>query len=506
MAVSLKCAACGAEVEFEDLSPMVEETCPGCQVKVRYRECDKQMAIPVSMKLPEEFAPVDLSTVADKSSLLVGRYRKPSEESESGNNVELMLARALESLAQSIGHLDNRLTQQEQGSERDEGKGDAEDPAGEQGAPGSANSAAQGEGVKVVASNGGSEESEVVHLHPEEKAKYGEDSKATPVEARVLVRREAAKAAHAFQREKHVQGDWDERTTPVSRQVGFGWLMANYPKSTVMVSTTLMAGLIAATIFWMEDLVAERQYGKELNIVAPEGTSLSRLMADDPEAAMAETVARGYLNATSAKAALPFVWESEVIRNKFESYFKPISQPDSYELKLQDRGAGKDGKATFLYRVNLPGEKARRLLLLPEGAMPKVFWEFFEEVGEVSWADFLNRKPQNPAEMRVWLYPVEEYVEGYEADKWQSYMLHDYAEKHRILAYAPRDLGDDWQISDALRNEPVSFNRHEAVMALLKLTYKSEFKIGDSSGAVAEINDVTATSWLPEGFRVKRQD
>ena len=104
---------------------MVEETCPGCQVKVRYRECDKQMAIPVSMKLPEEFAPVDLSSVADKSSLLVGRYRKPSEESESGSNVELMLAKALESLAQSIGHLDDRLTRQEQGSERDKEKGDA---------------------------------------------------------------------------------------------------------------------------------------------------------------------------------------------------------------------------------------------------------------------------------------------------------------------------------------------------------------------------------------------
>ena len=499
MAVSLKCAACGAEVEFEDLSPMVEEICPGCQVKVRYRECDKQMAIPVSMKLPEEFAPVDLSSVADKSSLLVGRYRKPSEESESGSNVELMLAKALESLAQSIGHLDDRLTRQEQGSERDEEKGDAEDPAFE-------NSPAEDEGLKVVATNEGTGESEVVHLDPKEKAKFGEDEKANPVEARVLVRREAAKAAHAFQREKQVQGDWDERTAPASRQVGIGWLMANYPKTTVVVSTTLMLGLIAVTIFWMEDLVAGRQPVEELTIVAPEGTGLSRLMADDPEAAMAETVARGYLNATSAKAALPFVWESEVIRDKFESYFKPLSQPDSYELKLQDRGAGKDGKATFLYRVDMPGEKARRLLVLPEGAMPKVFWEFFEEVGDVSWADFLSRKPQNPAEMRVWLYPVEEYVEGYEAAKWQSYMLHDYAEKHRILAYAPRDLGDDWQISDALRNEPVSFNRHEAVMALLKLTYKSEFKIGDSSGAVAEINDVMATSWLPEGFRAKRQD
>ena len=402
-------------------------------------------------------------------------------------------------ISQSIGHLDDRLTRQEQGSEQGEEKADAEDPA-------PANGPAQEEGLKVVVSNGGSEESEVVQLQAEEKAKFGEDGKANPVEARVLVRREAAKAAHAFQREKHTQGDWDERAGPASRQVGFSWLMDNYPKSTVVVTTTLVAGLIAATIFWMEDLIAGRQSGKELNIVAPEGTSLSRLMADDPEAAMAETVARGYLNATSAKAALPFVWGSEAIRDKFERYFKPLSQPDSYELKLQDRGAGKDGKETFLYRVNLPGEKARRLLVLPEGAMPKVFWEFFEEVGDVSWADFLKRKPQNPAEMRVWLYPVEKYIEGYEADKWRSYMLHDYAEKHRILAYAPRDKGDDWQISDALRNEPVSFNRHEAVMALLKLTYKSEFKIEDSTGAVAEIEDVMATSWLPEGFRGKRQD
>ena len=108
MSVTLKCAACGAEVEFEKLSPTMEKTCPGCQVKVRYRECDKQMAIPVSMSLPEEFAHVDLSSVADKSSLLVGRYKKTSENPEASNSVDLMLTKALESLAHSIGHLDER--------------------------------------------------------------------------------------------------------------------------------------------------------------------------------------------------------------------------------------------------------------------------------------------------------------------------------------------------------------------------------------------------------------
>ena len=93
MSVTLRCAACGAEVEFEKLSPTMEKTCPGCQVKVRYRECDKQMAIPVSMSLPEEFTHVDLSSVADKSSLLVGRYKKTTEESDASNSVDLMLTK-----------------------------------------------------------------------------------------------------------------------------------------------------------------------------------------------------------------------------------------------------------------------------------------------------------------------------------------------------------------------------------------------------------------------------
>ena len=80
-------------------------------------------------------------------------------------------------------------------------------------------------------------------------------------------------------------------------------------------------------------------------------------------------------------------------------------------------------------------------------------------------------------------------------------MVHDHAEKRKVLAYAARGLGEDWRISDALRNEPVSFKRHDAVMALLKLTYMTEFSDEESSGAVAEIKDVIATSWLPEEFQ-----
>ena len=113
MAVTLKCAACGAEVVFEELNSKAEKTCPGCQVKVRYRECDEQMAIPVSMTLPEEFAPIDLSSVADKSALLVERYKRPAAESAESDTTDVTLAKALKALADSVGVLDERLNRHE---------------------------------------------------------------------------------------------------------------------------------------------------------------------------------------------------------------------------------------------------------------------------------------------------------------------------------------------------------------------------------------------------------
>lgn len=501
MSVILKCAACGAEVEFEELSPTIEKTCPGCEVQVRYRKGDEQMAIPVSMNLPEEFTHVDLSAVADKSSLLVGRYKKPALAPSAGASTEVILAKALETLAHSIGHLEERLSKHEQGGAAVTGERAEENPSVE---PAAGNGNGHSNGVVAVAKNGSEEEGgEVVQLEPEEQheeEKFRGKSKADPVGARVLVRREAAKEAHEFRREKHTQADWDEMARPDDRRSGFAWLMESYPKTTVLVSLLFVAGLITTTILWMDDLFTTQSETPEPNFPGIQGTELGKMMADDPEAALAETVARAYLNATSAKAAQPFVWESERIVEKFEKYYRPIPSPGSYDLILKQRALGPDGKPQFLFRVSSVGEKARMMLVLPEGVMPKVFWEHFAEIGDVSWDDFFKAKPQQSVEMRVWVHPVEKYIDGYGKDDWQSYMLHDYAESRKILAYAKRGLGQDWKIADALKNDPVNFNRHDAVMSLLELIYMTEFKFEEESGAVVEIKDVIATSWLPARF------
>ncbi len=505
MPVTLKCAACGAEVEFEELSPELEKICPGCEVKVRYRKGDEHMAIPVSMSLPEEFTHVDLKSVASKSDLLVGRYKKQLEGPAAAGAPDLALAKALESLAHSIGHLEERLSRHEvgmgaSGEEADdeqesiEEAGDKVGPEYDQGQP---------NGVTVVPGNGtGVEpEGEIVQLEPASDGDGHGGSKANPVNARVLVRRDAARAVRDFRREKHTQADWDERARPEERSAGFSWLMEFYPKTTILVTMFLAMALILGTILWMEDLVAGKNPTTELTMPERQGSSLGKLMADDPEAAMAESVARAYLNAQIAELALPFIWQSGGVEDKFRRYYRPLPANDPYELSLKQRVVGNDGKSQFLYGIQLPQEKERMLIVLPEGSMPKVFWEHFAEVGDLSWEAFFEEKPEDPVEMRVWVHPVEKYVGGYNQKQWQSYMVHDHAEKRKVLAYAARGLGEDWRISDALRNEPVSFKRHDAVMALLKLTYMTEFSDEESSGAVAEIKDVIATSWLPEEFQ-----
>ncbi|MBL49111.1 MAG: hypothetical protein CMP28_09165 [Roseibacillus sp.] len=515
MPVTLKCAACGAEVEFEELSPLAEETCPGCEVKVRQREGDEQMAIPVSMSLPEEFAHVDLNSVADKSDLLVGRYKKESEDPVAEGGTDLILAKALESLAHSIGNLEERLSRHEQSDVAGAGKeaADGEENFEESGGQASReNGHSQSNGVTVVPGNGNgtgvAEGGEIVQLEPEGEGKHRGKSKANPIDARVLVRREAAKVARDFRREKHTQADWDERAQPDERPAGFAWLMEFYPKTTILATMVMAMALILVTIFWMEDLFARKNPAPELTIPERHESSLGKLMADDPEAATAEVVARAFLNAQTAELALPFVWQSGAVEEKFRQYYRPLPASDPYELNLKQRVVGNDGKSQFVYRVQLPEEKVRLLILLPEGTMPKVFWEHFAEVGDLSWEAFLEEKREDPVEMRVWVQPVEKYVEGYNQQQWQSYMLHDYAETRKVLAYAARGLGADYRISEALR-KPGNSGRDKSVMARISLTYMTEFSAEGDSGAVAEIKDVLATSvtsWLPKEFHTPASD
>ena len=133
--------------------------------------------------------------------------------------------------------------------------------------------------------------------------------------------------------------------------------------------------------------------------------------------------------------------------------------------------------------------------------MPKVFWEFFAEVGDYSWEEFMKVRSSEPAKMRVWAFKGSVYPTPYNDKDWQCYILHDYTESHVVYGYAKRGEGADWRLSHGLETKPVKFGRRLEVMAQVVMTFMSEVptKEGDPL-TVVEIKEVPVVSWLPEQF------
>jgi hypothetical protein len=144
-------------------------------------------------------------------------------------------------------------------------------------------------------------------------------------------------------------------------------------------------------------------------------------------------------------------------------------------------------------------------VVLPEGKMPKVYWQFFEEVGDMSWEQFMEEKPAEPTTMRVWLEANDEYPPPYdETDRWKSYKIHDYEDSYTLHAFVEEGTGLEWKLSNALENEPRKFGRRTAIMAQVDLTFMSELPGAEEQRIyVVEIKDVKATDWLPERFRLR---
>lgn len=443
------------------------------------------MAIPVGMVLPEKFSQIDLKSLSKQSEVLIERYRKQPSASAaplSGSSVDATLAKALESLAHTIGHLDERLARQERkaGGEPEV----VEDEALPEGGSPAGGEAAQQENP----------DEEVLQLNAEEKKQ-----KAEPLKASVLVRREAAQEAHKFQRRK--QSEVDHRGREQVERGFFQTLMEKAPKTTMFVSLLFVVGLTGGMIWWMSP---SYQAGERVTLIEPtKKTALGQLWDDDPEAGHAEAIAKAYLNATSPKAAAPFVYESEALGEKFTRLYRPISTPEDYEIELKSRMRVADGEGSvFAYRVTTGDGESRMLVVVPEGKMPKVFWEFFAEVGDMSWDQFMEERPAEPTAMRVWLEPSNEYFSPYNPDRWTAFIAHDYEDSFTLHAFVERGTGVEWKLKNALETEPRKFGRRNAIMAHLKLTFMSELdQVQGARIFVAEIKEVMATDWLPERFR-----
>jgi hypothetical protein len=281
--------------------------------------------------------------------------------------------------------------------------------------------------------------------------------------------------------------------------------METAPKTTVTVTILLCGALTAGVILFMDPIYSSR--GQKVTVLEPtQVTSLAKLWADDPEAAQAELVAKAFLNATSARAARSFVFESESLGESFDRLYKPISSPDNYELELTSRVRAPDGEGSiFAYRVTTSDQLTRMMVVVPEGKMPKVYWQFFAEVGDMSWGEFMETRPGEATRMLAWVEEGTEYFSPYSEDRWTSYILHDYEDSYTLRAFVERSTGPDWKLANALEKDPRKFGRRVAVMAQVDLAFMSEMKTADDETFyVVEIKGVEATDWLPARFRARQ--
>ncbi|WP_411846524.1 hypothetical protein AAFN60_02600 [Roseibacillus persicicus] len=477
MSVNLKCAACGHQVPFQDGDLTTEAICPGCEVLLRRRGEGDQMAIPVSMALPEQFEPADLGRVPKHSQELIHRYQKSGNlrAVKSGDPLadsNLVLAQAIERLAHAI----------ESGGESPfipENHAPVPEEGGPQATHNPVALAEAKNGIPVLsekASNG-------------KTTNVDENGRALPVGAPVLVRREAAAQAHRFQRQTQAATDIKgPRQTAVAKWVD------NHPIFMMMSGLTLLIALVVMTTLLMNGWFST----DDENLV-PTSAMAGEQLANDPDFSHAEKEARGFLNAIALNPARPYIFRANAIGPKLDRFYEPIPDPANYELELKGRQRT-GNRAVYFYHVT-SGDATQPLVVLQEDSTFKVFWEFGACVGDISWKSFVEDEPSTPVLMRAFLRPDAIYDSAHPEEVWSSWFAEDWDGSYSARVFAKRGSPEDRRLQAAYQEHPVVRSGTNWVMAQVRLSHLGT-AVDGIHGAYesAEVTEVPLGSWLPEEF------
>ena len=474
MSINLKCAACGHEIPFKDEDINSEEICPGCEVLVRRREVGDQMAIPVSMALPDEFETADLGRVPKNSQELIHRYSKntPLRIVKTGDPIgdsNLVLAKAIERLAAAIeekgGHIDGLGEELSELAQSDH----------------STQHEAHTNGHEVPVLNGNHGKS----THSDE------NGRAQPIGSPVLVRREAAAEAHRFQRGTQAATD-----IKGPKQSGASRWIEEHPYLMMSMGLILLVALVVMVTILMNDSLTDSD---EPNLVT--AAMIGEGQVQDTSLEHAEREARGFLNAVALKPARPYIFRANMIVPKLEKFYKPLPDPANYELELT--GRQKNGNKSVYYYQVTSGGQIQPLVVLQENESFKVFWEFGACVGDLSWESFVNDEPRSPVLMRAFLKPESVYDSLHSKKEWTSWRAENWDGTEFAQVFSKIGSPGDRRLKSALEEHSVNRNNSNWVMAQVRLQH-----LGTGVDAIAgafesaEIVEVPLGSWLPEEFVV----
>lgn len=494
MSVLLKCAACGHEVPFADGDLETEAVCPGCEVLLRRRSDEDNMAIPVSMELPEAFGHADLKQMSKLSETLINRYQRSvpayrlSADDEKVDG-QLALARAIEKLADAVEGAGARvgkpaLTQNsahsiELSDESDfafENQFFFEEDNAEAPFPEELETA-------VRLKNGNAQEN---------GSTTGQNGRrANPVNAPVLVRREAAKEAHRFKRETQAHTD----IKGVEKSSMALWI-ENHPGLMMFMGMSLLISLVVLTTVVMEksfsDKIQPAANGRQL--IRPDA-----LVVDRNAAVEAEKCLRNFLAAPNADAARPYIYQASLIERKLDAYFEPFDEITDFLVK--PLGVRKrDDLAVHFFQVEA-GEVRTPFVVLQEDQRHRVLWEYTSGVGDLSWGDFVGKEPKEPTLVRVLVRPADVFGTPFRSENWTSWWAQDLRGEHQMLFFAPRSGPATLRMDSAFQNWPVKIDEVNWAMVQVEASHQGLIFAGDAgSFESAEVKEVPLGSWLPAEF------
>ena len=317
------------------------------------------------------------------------------------------------------------------------------------------------------------------------------NGRAEPIGSPVLVRREAAAEAHRFQRQ--TQGATDIKGP--KKSVTTKWI-EKHPFLMLGTGLLLLSALVVMTTILMNQTLTDTQE------VIPGASAMSwNERSEDPDVYHADREARGFLNAIALNSARSYIFRADTIGPKLEKFYQPLPDPGNYQLELTGRQKHED-KSVYYYQV-ASGDLIQPLVVLQEGELFKVFWEFGACVGDISWDAFVDEEPKTPVLMRAFLKPDTVYDSVHDREKWSSWLAENWDGSRSARVFVKNGSPEYRRLSSALKEHQVKRRQNDWVMAQVRLKHVGT-GVDRIAGAFesAEVVEVPLGSWLPKEFVV----
>ena len=225
-------------------------------------------------------------------------------------------------------------------------------------------------------------------------------------------------------------------------------------------------------------------------VVAPAFTAAPP-MAERSEVsllALAEPLARKFLEATTVDDLLPLVRNPAVAEARMRAFY-PEGKVEAAGLSKFNSGGSPAirGKfVSFAVRTRDQLEKSMAFVETPQGI--RIDWESWVAWSDISWEKFLTSKPVDGHVFRVTVSAVDYYNFGFaDESKWRSYRLISPDGEISIYGYVEKGSVLEQQI------------HLDADTQSLALMLSLKFPAGATSSNQVEIERFVAEGWVEEG-------